>query len=149
MKLVSNLVIYLLECLYIQPTWIDCFTNNSILRLYKALQDKVYIWLPPKFHFLMPLKGPATTQTWYFCSTLDSYNQDLTKNQVWNITHYTSHIILHTFTESAPGPIQSIRRNIWVSVVCRAIQLHLWVGVHKEGYKCYWNHQTIVLGRGE
>ena len=53
----------------------------SSCRIYEALQDTVYIWRPPQVHFGMPLKSIKTTQIGYVWTHLDSWNQDLTKNQ--------------------------------------------------------------------
>ena len=51
------------------------------LVLFEALQDTMYIWRPPGVHFGMPLKSIKTTQIGYVWTHLDSWNQDLTKNQ--------------------------------------------------------------------
>ena len=87
------------------------------------LQYLVNIKLPPQVKKNVQIERPATTQMKYFCSKLDSWNQDLTKNHIWNIADYNSHIALEILTESAPGPITLKSPNIRVSVVCRAIQL--------------------------
>ena len=56
------------------------------------MQDIVYIRLPPGISFVISLKTSEITQMGCFWSSLYSYSQDLTKNQVRNITHHASHI---------------------------------------------------------
>ena len=48
--------------------------------------------LPPRCPIKIILKSPESTQMGYCWSHLDSYSIDLTKYQILNITHRTSHI---------------------------------------------------------
>ena len=61
--------------------------------MYEALQDKVYIRLPPGVNFGKSFKRPETTQMGYFWSPLDSKSQDITKK---SLAHHTSRITHHT-----------------------------------------------------
>ena len=62
----------------------DCFVwrfpLHVYLKLYEALQDIVYIWLPTGIDFGISLKRSEITQMGCFWSPFNSYSQDLTKN---------------------------------------------------------------------
>ena len=68
----------------------DWFFSNE------ALQDNVYILLPPVFNVGLSLKRPETTHVGYFWSPLDSKSQDFTKDEP-GTSHITQRILHKNF----------------------------------------------------
>ena len=72
----------------------DCAMCN-VYCVYEALQDIVYIRLPPGINFGISLKGQKSLRWGVFGLPLTHRVKILQKNRVWNLTHHASHITYH------------------------------------------------------